>query len=63
MILGVDTHKDVDVAAVITTLGASLAQQECRQPPSAIANYSPGQGRSVLCAGPVSNALAPSEPR
>ncbi|HEU5429034.1 MAG TPA: IS110 family transposase [Actinocrinis sp.] len=28
MILGVDTHKDVHVAAVITMLGASLAQQE-----------------------------------
>ncbi|MFD7017395.1 transposase, partial [Streptomyces sp. NPDC059928] len=28
VILGVDTHKDVHVAAVITTLGASLAQQE-----------------------------------
>lgn len=28
VILGVDTHKDVHVAAVITTLGASLAHQE-----------------------------------
>lgn len=28
VILGVDTHKDVHVAAVITTLGASPAQQE-----------------------------------
>lgn len=28
VILGVDTHKDVHVAAVITALGASLAQQE-----------------------------------
>ncbi|MFF1569688.1 IS110 family transposase [Streptomyces sp. NPDC058293] len=28
VILGVDTHKDVHVAALITTLGASLAQQE-----------------------------------
>ncbi|MFE5947944.1 IS110 family transposase [Streptomyces sp. NPDC056480] len=28
VILGVDTHKDVHVAAVITTLGALLAQQE-----------------------------------
>ena len=27
VILGVDTHKDVHVAAVITALGASLAQQ------------------------------------
>ena len=28
VILGVDTHKDVHVAAVITALGASLAHQE-----------------------------------
>ncbi|OEV37415.1 transposase [Kitasatospora aureofaciens] len=28
VILGVDTHKDIHVAAVITTLGASLAHQE-----------------------------------
>ncbi|MFB7294196.1 transposase [Actinacidiphila glaucinigra] len=28
VILGVDTHKDVHVAAVITTLGASLTHQE-----------------------------------
>lgn len=28
VILGVDTHKDVHVAAVITTIGASLAHQE-----------------------------------
>ncbi|MET9971729.1 transposase [Streptomyces sp. NPDC006356] len=28
VILGVDTHKDVHVSAVITALGASLAQQE-----------------------------------
>ncbi|MCX4513684.1 IS110 family transposase [Streptomyces sp. NBC_01619] len=28
VVLGVDTHKDVHVAAVITTLGASLAHQE-----------------------------------
>ncbi|WP_406191670.1 transposase [Streptomyces sp. NBC_01017] len=28
VVLGVDTHKDIHVAAVITTLGASLAHQE-----------------------------------
>ncbi|MFD5088837.1 hypothetical protein ACFWOG_40325 [Kitasatospora sp. NPDC058406] len=28
VVLGVDTHKDIHVAAVITTLGASLAYQE-----------------------------------
>ncbi|WP_308313154.1 transposase [Streptomyces sp. ISL-1] len=28
MVLGVDTHKHIHVAAVITTLGASLALQE-----------------------------------
>ena len=28
VILGVDTHKDIHVAAVITTLGTSLAHQE-----------------------------------
>ncbi|MEU5403576.1 hypothetical protein ABZ348_30285 [Streptomyces sp. NPDC005963] len=58
IILGVDTHKDIHVAAVITTLGASLAQLEF----PATANCVPGQGRSVSCTGRASSARAPSEP-
>ncbi|MFI0861742.1 hypothetical protein ACH4RA_15970 [Streptomyces smyrnaeus] len=36
VILGVNTHKDVHVAAVVTTLGALLAHQEC---PATAAGY------------------------
>lgn len=50
VILGVDTHKDIHVAAVITTLGASLAHQEF---PATAAGYrqllSWGRSFGTLC--------------
>lgn len=67
VILGVDTHKDVHVAAVITSLGASLAQQEF---PAAAAGYRQllAWGRSfgvlyragVECTGSYGTALTRS---
>ncbi|MEV8393511.1 MULTISPECIES: transposase [unclassified Streptomyces] len=67
VILGVDTHKDVHVAAVITTLGASLAQQEF---PATAAGYrqllSWGRSFGVLhragveCTGSYGTALTRS---
>ncbi|MFF4541157.1 transposase [Streptomyces aureus] len=59
-----DTHKDIHVAAVITTLGASLARQEF---PATAAGYRqlPSWGRpfgtlcraGVECTGPFGTAL------
>lgn len=64
VILGVDTHKDIHVAAVITTLGTSLAHQEF---PATAAGYLQllSWGRSfgtlrragVACTGSFGTAL------
>ena len=50
VILGVDTHKDIHVAAVITTLGASLAHQEF---PTTAVGCLPRQGVDHLRGGPL----------
>ncbi|MFF1741000.1 hypothetical protein [Streptomyces mirabilis] len=69
VVLGVDTQKDVHVAAVITSLGASLAHQEfpatrsSRPPPLDIANFWLGHARSASYTGPALNAPDPTEPR
>jgi hypothetical protein len=63
VVLGVDTHKDVHVAAVITTLGASLAHQEF---PATAIGYRQllAWARSFgVLHRPVSNAPDPMEPR
>ncbi|OIK02825.1 hypothetical protein BIV25_01045 [Streptomyces sp. MUSC 14] len=57
VILGVDTHKDVHVAAVVTALGALLAHQEF---PVAV-NCSPGHALSVFCVEQEWNAQASTE--
>ncbi|MFE6164152.1 hypothetical protein ACFQ7F_35135 [Streptomyces sp. NPDC056486] len=56
VILGVDTHKDVHVAAVITVLGAILAYQEFPATGPVTANSSPGHVLSARCAEPAWSA-------
>jgi hypothetical protein len=63
VILGVDTHKDIHVAAVITTLGASLAQQEFPATAVGYRQLLSWDARSAFCIGRASSAPAPSGPR
>ncbi|MFD4144341.1 IS110 family transposase [Streptomyces sp. NPDC058572] len=64
VILGVDTHKDVHVAAVITALGASLAHQEFpataagyRQLPAWARSFGVLHRAGVECTGSFGTAL------
>ncbi|MFB7216348.1 hypothetical protein [Streptomyces sp. NPDC056255] len=57
VLLGVDTHKDVHAAAMVTVLGAVL---DGRSFPATAEGYrQPGHGRSAHCGGPASSAPAP----
>ena len=63
VVLGVDTHKDVHVAAVLTTLGFLLATGTF---PTTAAGYLGcwhGHAGSARLAAPVWSAPAPTAPR
>ena len=59
---GVDTHKDIHVAAVIDELGRFIAAESFRPPPTATGDCSPGAGAgSPQAPASASQRGAPSE--
>lgn len=63
IVLGVDTHKDIHVAAALTALGVLLAPKRLRPPPPVTDNCWLGHANSGRCTGPEWSAQAPTELR
>lgn len=52
VVLGVDTHKEVHTAAVITVLGRCWAARCSRRPPPGTGSWRTGRARSGHCSVP-----------
>jgi hypothetical protein len=62
IVLGVDTHNDMHVAAVISTLAFCLAPTRSPPPPSVTGHCWPGPAAMDAYAAPASRAPAPTAP-